>query len=233
MSNYRILLCDDDEILRGILAQQLRFHEEFIVSEAGTAMQALELAKNENFDLIILDIGLPDLDGHELCRMMRKINITAPIIMLTANISESDTILGLDAGANDYVTKPFKFGVLLARIRAHLRQYSQRTDASFTVGPYLFKPAEKCLTHRNTGDKITLTEKENNIIKFLQKAGGKPVTCEILLGEIWGYNHQISTHTLETHIYRLRQKIEEIPKDAKIIITEAGGYRIDTSPLAP
>lgn len=227
MSSYHILLCDDDEMLRTTLAEQFSFHEEFTTVEAGMGMEALKIAKQEHFDLIILDVGLPDIDGREVCRMMRKNNINTPIIMLTANISEADTILGLDAGANDYVTKPFRFGILLARIRAHLRQHSLREDASFTVGPYLFKPAEKRLTHKETGDKVLLTEKENNIIKFLQKANGAPVPREKLLGEVWGYNNQVTTHTLETHIYRLRQKIEEIPKEAKIIITEAGGYRLE------
>lgn len=224
--NYNLLLVDDDEELRGTLAEQLAFHEEFIITEARNGLEGLKIAKEGKYDLILLDVGLPDLDGREVCRMMRKSNIKIPIIMLTANDSDSDTILGLDAGANDYVTKPFKFGVLLARIRAQLRQHAISEDASFIIGPYYFKPGEKSLTNRNTKELIRLTEKETAILKFLKRADSGSVTRDVLLDEVWGYNAGVTTHTLETHIYRLRQKIEPNPSDAKILITEAGGYRL-------
>ena len=223
---YRILLVDDDEDLRSTLAEQLAFHEEFVTEQAGTGMDGLKAAKEGGFDLVVLDVGLPDIDGREICRMMRKSNIKIPIIMLTANDSDADTILGLDAGANDYVTKPFKFGILLARIRAHLRQHSISEDASFVIGPYLFKPGEKSLTNQETDEKIRLTEKETNILKYLKRAEGIAVSRDTLLDEVWGYNAGVTTHTLETHIYRLRQKIEPDPSSARILITEPGGYRL-------
>ncbi|WP_138378821.1 response regulator transcription factor [Luteithermobacter gelatinilyticus] len=223
---YRILIVDDDADLRHVLAEQLSFHEEFETTEAGTGMDGLKAARDDNFDLVLLDVGLPDIDGREICRMLRKANVKIPIIMLTANDSEADTILGLDAGANDYVTKPFRFGVLLARIRAHLRQHSISEDASFVIGPYLFKPGEKLMTHETTGEKVRLTEKETNILKYLKRAGGNPVGREVLLDEVWGYNAGVTTHTLETHIYRLRQKIEPDPSHATLLITEPGGYRL-------
>ena len=157
--------------------------------------------------MIILDVGLPDIDGREVCRMMRKTGINTPIIMLTANASEADTILGLDAGANDYVTKPFKFGILLARVRPHLRQHLISEDASYPVGHYVFKPGDKILTDEETGEKIRLTEKETAILKFLKRAEGATISREKLLNEVWGYNANVTTHTLETHVYRLRQKI--------------------------
>ena len=222
--SYNILLVDDDEELRGALSEQLAFHEEFNTMEAGTGMGGLNAAKEGKFDLIILDVGLPDLDGREVCRMMRKSNIKIPIIMLTANDSDSDTILGLDAGANDYVTKPFKFGILLARVRAQLRQHSISEDASFIIGPYYFKPGEKTLTNRENQDLIRLTEKETAILKYLKRSDGNPISRDVLLDEVWGYNAGVTTHTLETHIYRLRQKIEPNPSSATILITEAGGY---------
>jgi len=223
---HNILLVDDDEELRGALAEQLSFHEEFIIAEAATGMAGLKAAKAHKYDLIILDVGLPDMDGREICRMIRKANIKIPIIMLTANDSDSDTILGLDAGANDYVTKPFKFGILLARLRAQLRQHAISEDASFVIGPYHFKPGEKTLTHRGTQDLIRLTEKETAILKYLKRSDGNPVSRDILLDEVWGYNAGVTTHTLETHIYRLRQKIEENPAKATILLTEPGGYRL-------
>ncbi len=224
--NYNILLVDDDEELRGILAEQLAFHEEFTIAEAGTGKDGLLAAKEGKYDLIILDVGLPDLDGREICRMIRKANIKIPVIMLTANDSDSDTILGLDAGANDYVTKPFKFGILLARIRAQLRQHAISEDASFVIGPYQFKPGEKTLIHRDSQELIRLTEKETAILKYLKRSDGNPVSRDVLLDEVWGYNAAVTTHTLETHVYRLRQKIEPNPSSATILVTEGGGYRL-------
>ena len=178
-------------------------------------------------DLVILDVGLPDMDGREVCRLMRRSGVKCPVVMLTGQDSDADTILGLDAGANDYVTKPFKFPVLLARIRAQLRQHEQSEDAVFAVGPYSFRPGTKMLVDE-ADRKVRLTEKETNILKFLYRAGGRMVERDTLLREVWGYNAEVTTHTLETHIYRLRQKIEADPSNARILLTEAGGYRLST-----
>lgn len=226
---YNILLVDDDDDLRENLALQLSFHEEFKTEQCDNGKSGLDTVKDQDFDLIILDVGLPDIDGREVCRMMRKTGVSTPIVMLTANASEADTILGLDAGANDYVTKPFKFGILLARIRAHLRQHLISEDASYPIGHYTFKPGEKILTNSETEEKIRLTEKETAILKFLKRADGATISRDKLLNEVWGYNSNVTTHTLETHIYRLRQKIETDPSKAKIIITESGGYSMGNS----
>ena len=222
----KVLLVDDDEDLRQSLSEQLQLHEEFATIEAGTAKEGLERAKGEYFDAILLDVGLPDGDGRDLCRVMRRNGVKAPIIMLTAQESDADQILGLDAGANDYVTKPFKLGVLLARLRAQLRQHQQSEDAVFTIGPYSFRPAAKLLVHAESQAKVRLTEKETAILKYLYRAGGKVIGRDTLLGEVWGYNAGVTTHTLETHVYRLRQKIEPDPANAQILVTEPGGYRL-------
>ncbi len=221
-----LLLVDDDEDLREALAEQLIMTEDFEVFEAANGSEAMERVKASHFDLIILDVGLPDTDGRELCRLMRKQGVKAPVLMLTGHDSDADTILGLDAGANDYVTKPFKFPVLLARIRAQLRQHEQSEDAVFALGPYTFKPAMKTLV---TDDerKIRLTEKETNILKYLYRAPEGVVPRDVLLHEVWGYNAGVTTHTLETHIYRLRQKIEPEPSNARLLVTESGGYRLN------
>jgi len=221
----KILMVDDDEDLREALADQLVLTDDFDVFEAGTGAEGLSRAKEALYDLVILDVGLPDMDGRELCRLMRKQGVKAPILMLTGHDTDSDTILGLDAGANDYVTKPFKFPVLLARIRSQLRQHEQSEDAVFTVGPYTFKPAAKMLLTEDE-KKIRLTEKETNILKFLYRATDGVVARDVLLHEVWGYNAGVTTHTLETHIYRLRQKIEPDPSNARILLTESGGYRL-------
>ncbi len=226
MANLKkILLVDDDEDIREALSEQLVMTEDFDVFEAGTGAQAMEKAKQEIYDLVILDVGLPDTDGRDLCRLMRKQGIKCPIIMLTGHDSDADTILGLDAGANDYVTKPFKFSVLQARIRAQLRQHEQSEDAIFQLGPYTFKPAMKLLETEDK-KKIRLTEKETNILKFLYRAKEGVVARDVLLHEVWGYNAGVTTHTLETHIYRLRQKIEPDPSNVQLLVTEGGGYRL-------
>lgn len=227
MTNLKkILMVDDDEDLREALADQLLLTEDFDVFEAEDGASGLERAKEAHYDLVLLDVGLPDMDGRELCRLMRKQGVKSPIVMLTGHDTDADTILGLDAGANDYVTKPFKFPVLLARIRAQLRQHEQSEDAVFNLGPYTFKPAAKMLVDEEE-KKIRLTEKETNILKFLYRAQDGVVAREVLLHEVWGYNAGVTTHTLETHIYRLRQKIEPDPSNARLLVTESGGYRLN------
>ncbi|MEL6198035.1 MAG: response regulator transcription factor [Pseudomonadota bacterium] len=221
----KILIVDDDDDLREALAEQLMMIDEFDVYEASTGNQGIERAKTEMHDLIILDVGLDDMDGREVCRLMRRQGVKAPIVMLTGHISDADQILGLDSGANDYVTKPFKFPVLLARLRAQLRQHEQSEDAIFSIGPYSFRPGAKLLIDE-ADRKIRLTEKETNILKFLYRAGGRTVDRDTLLREVWGYNAGVTTHTLETHVYRLRQKIESDPGQARLLLTDTGGYRL-------
>ena len=220
-----ILLIDDDDDLRDALAEQFDMHDVFETLQAGTAAEGIRLAESERVDLILLDVDLPDMDGREACKLMRHKNVSAPVVMLTGQDTDADAILGLDSGANDYVTKPFKFSVLLARVRAHLRSFEQSEDATFQVGPYEFRPSMKLLL-REDDRKIRLTEKETNILKYLYRAGGKSVARDELLAEVWGYNAAVTTHTLETHVYRLRQKIEPDPANARLLLTEAGGYRL-------
>ncbi|MGE5147395.1 MAG: response regulator transcription factor [Candidatus Eiseniibacteriota bacterium] len=222
----KILIVDDDAELRNALSEQLRLHEEFDVTGVDTGASALDRLKSDYYDAILLDVGLPDMDGRETCRLMRRSGIKVPIIMLTGADTDADTILGLDAGANDYVTKPFRLGVLLARLRSHLRQHEQSEDAVFTIGPYNFRPSAKLLANPNDKKKVRLTEKETAILKYLFRAGGKVVARDVLLNEVWGYNAGVTTHTLETHVYRLRQKIEKDPGKAEILLTEPGGYRL-------
>lgn len=221
-----ILLVEDDEALRESLVEQLKLHEEFETHAVSSGADALAQIKEQHFDLLILDVGLPDMDGRELCRLMRRADVKAPIIMLTGADSEADTILGLDSGANDYITKPFRLGVLLARIRAQLRQHERSEDAIFNLGPYSFRPAAKLLLEPDENKKIRLTEKETSILKYLFRAGDAVIGRDELLNEVWGYNSGVTTHTLETHVYRLRQKLEADPSNAQILVTEPGGYRL-------
>lgn len=225
MATRTILLIDDDDDLRDAMLEQLALYDEFNVMSEANATQGVALAKGEHIDLLIMDVGLPDMDGREAVKLLRKGGFKAPIIMLTGHDTDSDTILGLEAGANDYVTKPFRFAVLLARIRAQLRTHEQSEDAVFNVGPYTFRPSQKLLLEED-GSKIRLTEKETAIMKYLYRAEQKVIGRDELLEKVWGYNSGVTTHTLETHIYRLRQKIEKDPSNARLLVTEGGGYKL-------
>ncbi len=226
MTARTILLVDDDQDLREALIEQLDLYEEFELLQEDSATRGIQTARANHLDLLIMDVGLPDMDGREAVKILRKGGFKSPIIMLTGHDTDADTILGLESGANDYVTKPFKFAVLLARIRAQLRQHEQSEDAVFTIGHYTFQPSQKILVKEENGEKIRLTEKETAILKYLYRAEKQVITRDVLLEEVWGYNSGVTTHTLETHIYRLRQKIERNPSNAQLLVTESGGYKL-------
>src|SRR6201987_5753536 len=225
MPNIKILIVDEDSEVREAVTEQLSMHEEFEVTAVGSGREGVQAAKVGRINLVIMDVGLPDIDGHDAVRILRKNGFKAPFLMLTGHNTDSDTILGLESGPNDYVTKPFRFAVLLARIRAQLRQHEASEDAVFTIGPYTFQPRSKILLNSN-GSKMRLTDKETEILRYLYRAGQRPVSRETLLQEVWGYNSEVTTHTLETHIYRLRQKIEKDAAGPSILVTEAGGYKL-------
>ena len=224
-----ILLVDDDVSLRSMLTEQLNVDGEFAATEAGSIAEAdaLVMAPDSHFDALILDVGLPDGDGRDLCKRLRDRGLKLPIIMLTGVGEEIDVVRGLDSGANDYISKPFRLGELLARLRAQLRIFENSEDAVFIIGPYVFRPSAKLLQDPVRNKRIRLTEKEAAILKFLYRNGTTPVARQVLLNEVWGYNAAVTTHTLETHIYRLRQKIEPDPNNLRLLLTEQGGYRLD------
>jgi DNA-binding response OmpR family regulator len=225
MAARNILIVDDDDDLRDALVEQLALYDEFTVVTESSATKGVNRARSEHVDLLVMDVGLPDMDGREAVKLLRKGGFKAPILMLTGHDTDSDTILGLEAGANDYVIKPFRFAVLLARMRAQLRTHEQSEDAVFSVGQYTFRPSQKLLTEED-GNKVRLTEKETAIVKYLYRAEQKVIGRDELLAEVWGYNSGVTTHTLETHIYRLRQKIETDPSNARLLVTEGGGYKL-------
>jgi len=218
----RVLVVDDDDMLRASLAEQFAAHG-YLPVPAATLAEAGERAGEGIYEFMIVDVALPDGDGRDFCRALRARGVSCPIVILTAADTDEDTIAGLRAGANDYVAKPFRFAVLMARIDAHLRSHEASEDAIYRIGPYVFRPSAKMLLEG--AKRIRLTEKETNILKFLQRSGNT-VSREVLLHEVWGYNPAVTTHTLETHIYRLRQKIEKDPARAQILVTESGGYRL-------
>ena len=228
-SERPVLIVDDDPALRTILAEQLSVDSEFTAAEAGCIAEADTLlsAPEARFDALILDVGLPDGDGRDYCVRLRDEGHRMPIIMLTGSSAENDVVRGLDSGANDYISKPFRLSELLARLRAQMRSFESSEDAVFAIGPYMFRPSAKLLQDPARNRRIRLTEKEAAILKFLYRAGSHAIARQVLLNEVWGYNASVTTHTLETHIYRLRQKIEPDPANARLLITEGGGYRLD------
>jgi len=221
-----ILVIDDDPDLRQALVEQFDMEQGFAGVGAASAAEGFRFAEEVKPSAIVLDVSLPDMDGIDACRKLREQGVKAPIILLTGvSREEQDQVQGLDAGANDYVLKPFKFSVLLARIRAHLRSHEASEDAIYRIGPYEFRPAMRLLLDE-AQKKIRLTDKETSILRYLYRSGEKPVGRDELLREVWGYNANVTTHTLETHIYRLRQKIEPDAQSPKLLITETGGYRL-------
>jgi DNA-binding response OmpR family regulator len=228
-SQHPILVVDDDNALRTALVEQLVQDGEFLPVAASCLAEAeAHIARADSrFDAVLLDVGLPDGDGRDFCRKLRKQGLKMPIIMLTGSAEETDVVRGLDSGANDYIAKPFRLNELLARLRAQLRGFENSEDAVFTIGPYTFRPAARQLLEPVKNKRIRLTDKEAAILKFLYRAAGRPVARQVLLNEVWGYNSAVTTHTLETHVYRLRQKIEPVPAVSKLLLTEGGGYRLD------
>ena len=224
-----ILIVDDDEALRRALVEQLQLEGEFAAEQAESIAEASQMMAEPSvrYDALILDVSLPDGDGRDFCADQRRQGRRMPIIMLTGSDHETDVVRGLDAGANDYVAKPFRIAELLARLRAQMRIFENSEDAVFTIGPYVFRPSAKLLQEPARNRRIRLTEKEAAILKFLYRAGTRSVARQVLLNEVWGYNAAVTTHTLETHIYRLRQKIEPDPANACLLVTEGGGYRLD------
>ena len=225
VSSSRLLIIDDDAYLRATLRQQLVVEGFNDVFEVGVVADLDNVLSHANPDLILLDIQMPDSNGIDICQRLRRNGFAKPIVMLTTEATEGDIVLGLEAGANDYITKPFRLGELIARIRTQLRQFRASDDAQFEIGNLSFVSANKMLHEMGSDRMQALTEKEASILKFLYRAFPNDVTKDELLAEVWGFQNGVSTHTLETHIYRLRQKISRLTKK-QLVLTIEKGYRL-------
>ena len=225
----RILVVDDDAIFRSTLAEQLIAASAFAVVQAASIVEAQRVLADpgERIDLVLLDIRLPDGDGRDLCAKLRQTGFKVPVIMLTGATAEQDVVRGLDAGANDFIVKPFRLPELLARVRAQLRAFEFSEHAEISIGPYVFHPGARLLVLPGRGRPIRLTEKEAALLKYLYRAGERPVSRHTLLREVWGYSPNATTHTVETHIYRLRRKIEPAGANSPLqLINDGSGYRL-------
>src|SRR3954447_6782356 len=178
-----VLIVDDDAALRATLCEQLALEGEFAPEEADTASEAEQVltGANSRFDAVLLDIGLPAGDGRGVCVRLRRQGLKIPIIMLTGADAEQDVVRGLDAGANDYIAKPFRLNELLARVRAQLRTFDNSEAAVFTIGSYQFRPSAKLLLDPGKNRKVRLTDKECRILKYLLRTNGAAVDCATLL----------------------------------------------------
>ncbi len=221
-----ILIVDDDASVRTLLAEQLGHAGEFEPHQAASLGEAerMVLASPPAFDAILLDVGLPDGDGLAFCGRLRQLGVRVPILIVSGHATEADIVRGLDAGANDYIAKPFRLRELLARLRAQLRNHEHSDDATLQLGGFRFSASARSLTDA-AGQRIRLTEKEAAILRYLYRTGPVAVPREALLAAVWGYNTRVSTHTLETHVYRLRRKLGDLA--GEMIATEGRGYRLN------
>ncbi|HYB96906.1 MAG TPA: response regulator transcription factor [Vicinamibacterales bacterium] len=221
----RVLVVEDDPaILRG-LVDNLTFESHDVLT-AGDGEQACLMIRNHQPDLIILDVMLPGLSGHDLCRNIRSQGITTPIVMLTACGQEVDRVRGLDLGADDYVTKPFSISELMARVRAMLRRSrgwrAMRDELRFDDVVVDFRRYEA----RRTGAPFDMTRKEFGVLRLLASRAGEVLTRDELLNEVWGYEANPTTRTVDNHIASLRAKLEASPSQPVHLLTIHGvGYK--------
>jgi DNA-binding response OmpR family regulator len=224
-----ILIVEDDAVVQEILADHLAGEHGFIIFTAETLAEAEKVIAGEGrvFDAVILDVGMPDGDGRDFCANLRQQGHKMPVILLTGRDAERDVVRGFDSGANDYIAKPFRLKELLARLRALWRAFESSDEAVFSLGPFTFRPSKKLLHDSVNDRRIRLTDKEVAILRYLYRSDAHRVDREKLLLEIWGQDADVNTHTLETHIYRLRQKIEPDPRFPSLLVFESGGYRLN------
>lgn len=224
-----ILIVEDDAVVQEILADHLAGEHGFIIFTAETLAEAEKIIAGEGrvFDAVILDVGMPDGDGRDFCADLRRQGHKMPVIFLTGRDAERDVVRGFDSGANDYIAKPFRLKELLARLRALWRAFESSDEAVFSLGPFTFRPSKKLLHDSVNDRRIRLTDKEVAILRYLYRSDAHLVDREKHLLEIWGQNADVNTHTLETHIYRLRQKIEPDPRFPSLLVFESGGYRLN------
>lgn len=225
MPPVRLLVVQGDSALRDVLLEQLAPSAEFEVCGCASAEEGRRCLQERPFDLALIDASLPDMEGRDFLDLARRDGFRGPALMLVSAASDPEAGQGLDSGAGDHVTKPFRFSALLPRIRALVRAHEASDDAAFAIGPHLCRPGAKTLVAPD-GSALKLTEKEVAILRYLHRAGAATVSRDELLQEVFGYHAEVTTHTLETHVYRLRQKLEIDPSAARLLVTDPGGYRL-------
>jgi len=226
-----ILVVEDDPIIRRTVDYALR-RAGFTTRVSGDGVEALVMAQNEAPDLILLDLMLPGIDGFEFAQRIRRTDHEVAIIMVTALSQESDTVRGLDAGADDYITKPFSTEELLARVRANLRRVRERAvleaDDTIEIGDLVIEPSQ--LRVQVAGVPARLRLKEFQLLLALAREPGRLMTRQKLAQEVWGYDHLASSRTIDVHIRRLRQAVEDVSAFDYIQTVHGAGYRFEARP---
>ncbi len=205
--------------------RQLALYDEFVIGWAGSAAEALRLLADSRHTAVLVDAPLPDLDEAAFCRQARRQGARMPMMVLGSG-GEAAVILALEAGAIDYLAQPVRANVLMARLRAHLRQYEQCEAASIPMGRFLLRVGEKLLLDTASGEEIRLTVRETDLLKYLHRAGDRSVSQSRLLTDVWGYHAGVDTHTVQTHVHRLRRKIGDDRRTVRLIVTDGRGYRL-------
>jgi DNA-binding response OmpR family regulator len=227
---YRILVVDDDPDILTIIKDNLEL-DGYVAATAQSGRQALSAAEKESFDLIILDLMLPDVDGIQVCRAIRNLS-AVPIIMLTAKDGLSDKVLGLESGADDYIVKPFDYLELAARITARLRrrQTYQNLDCALAVGNLCLDPQNR--EARLDGKPLDLTRKQFDILALLFRFAGRPVARETIRQALWPHSKLYKwSRTIDVHVQHLRAKLEDNPDAPRYIVTVQGvGYKLNCPP---
>ena len=225
MAGERILIIEDDSTLLRGLMDNFEF-EGYRVQTASDGQAGLEKLLESVPDLVILDIMLPGINGYEICRLAREKKLQMPIIMLTAKGQESDIVLGLNLGADDYVTKPFSIKELLARVSAMLRRLRQEKPMVYSFGPFTLDTVSRRLTH--DGGEIVLTPKEYDLLHFFCDRHGRALTRDEILNKVWGFNVFVTARSVDRCVNTLRQKIESNPTQPQFIKTVRQiGYRFE------
>lgn len=226
--HHFILIVDEEVAIRQQLAQKIKQEELLQVIDVASLSEARHVCERRDIRINALFLQTDGFyeESVEFCAELRRQNMNMPILMMASSYTEDEVVQALDAGANDYVIKPLRLREVVARLRVQMRLFEQREDVVFDIGPYTFKPSQKILVNTTKNDRIYLTEKETAILKYLYRVGNEVVEREVLLNKVWGYSTGVTTHTLETHIYRLRQKIEINSQRNKILITKNGGYTL-------
>ena len=224
--NSRVLLVEDEDALRLFVGDSLR-NEGYAVEYASDGQEGLEKAIHSPIDLIILDIMLPRKDGFDVCQAIREAGRAVPILMLTARSQPDDTVKGLRIGADDYVTKPFNMGELMARVGALLRRAPANRAAQLNVYEFGCTRVDLRGTEvTRNGKVVNLSAREFQLLRFLIEHRGETISRDILLRDVWGYGAKIYTRTVDMRIANLRQQLEEDPKQPKFILTVQGlGYK--------
>lgn len=229
----RILVVEDDPIIRQTEEYALR-RAGFEVSSSADGLEGLEMALQQRPDLIVLDLMLPGIDGYRFAEEVRRTNADVAIVMVTALDTERDAVKGLDAGADDYIGKPFSMEELLARVRANLRRVRTRavvdSDETIEVGDLVIQPGELRVTV--AGEAASLRLKEFQLLVALARNAGSLMSRQRLANEVWGYDHLPSSRTIDVHIRRLRQAVEEPSAYSYIQTVHGAGYRFEPQPKA-